>query len=296
MNNGPQYLFNRKWLVAIGQQGQPGNAYDKLRVVFDIDKNLFSSPNKSKIGVYNLTLTQRRGISIANPATGQLGDIVRLDAGYQDLVETLYIGDIARAKSERKGADIITTFECGDSEKQLIYSHFEQSYPPGTTLVRIITDCAKALGVNIGTILGVPTKTYNSGVSFSGSVKGTLDKILAFQALEWSVQNGTLNIIPTTAHLGTEAVLISKETGMIGVPSQGEEFLQFTSLLNPKLVPGALVFLETQTVNGSFKIRRSHFEGDSHGQKWQVECEATPIFAAQSLPANRGLTFGSAVS
>lgn len=294
---GPQYLFNRKWELSFGQQGALGKAYDKLRVVFDIDKNMYSTPNKGKIQVYNLTLTQRQGISIASPTTGgPQGDVLRLDAGYENLVENLYLGDIARAKSERKGSDIITTFECGDFEKQLVYAHFEKSYPPGTSISQIIDDCAKALRVAKGTVLGVPTTKYNSGVSFSGSVKTTLDKVLAFQALEWNVQNNQLNIIPTTAHLGTEAILISKTTGMIGVPSQGEEFVQFTSLLNPRLLPGSLVVLETQTVNGPFKIRRAHFEGDSHGTKWQVECEATPIFAAQTLPANRGLNFGSAVS
>lgn len=292
----PQYLFNRKWAFTIGQPGQVGNVYTQLKTTFDIDKQIISSPNKSKIEVYNLTANQRKNIAISNPATGQIGDIIRLDAGYEGIVETLFIGDIARAKTTRKGPDIVTEFECGDTEKLLVYSHFEQSYPPGVTLVQIIKDCAVALGTNIGSILGVPTKVYNSGVSFSGSVKSILDKLLVEPQLEWSVQNGTLNILPITAHLGQAAVLVSQTTGMIGVPSQGEGFVQFDSLLNPKLVPGALVVLESEVINGSFKLRRAHFEGDSHGQKWQVGCEATPILAAQILPANRGLTFGSSVA
>lgn len=296
--NLPQYLFNRKWGVTLKQVGSTdkGNLYTSLKTVFDIDKSSYSSSNKSKIEIYNLTETQRKGIAISNPQTGQLGDFIRLDAGYQGLLETLYVGDVVRATTERKGADIVTSFELGDSEKQLVYAHFEQSYPPGTTLAQIVIDCIDTLGVDEGIIDGIPDKTYNSGISFSGTVKSVLDKILnqpPLVSLEWSVQNGEINILPLTKTIGTEAFLVSSKTGMIGIPSQGEGFVQFTMLLNPKLIPGTLVLLQTKTINGTFKIRRAHFEGDSHGQKWQVECEATPIFAAQALPASNNNVFGT---
>jgi hypothetical protein len=97
--------------------------------------------------------------------------------------------------------------------------------------------------------------------------------------LEWNVTNGLLNIYPIKQTNGVEAQLISLETGMIGVPSTNNDILQFTSLLNPKLLPGTPISLvsENKSLNGFYKIRKSHFEGDSHDQKWQVTCECIPI-------------------
>lgn len=294
----PENLFIRQWELTFFQPGGGfGTSYDSLRVTFDIDKTSYGTPGKSKIEIYNLTAEQRKNITVSNAATGQTGDIIQLKAGYRDLVGTVFSGNLARAKSERKGSgSIVTILECGDSEYQMTYANMQQSYPPGVTLVQIIKDCAQKLGVGIGTIIGVPTKVYNSGVALSGSIKTILNVVLYSTGLEWSIQNGALNILPINAHLGDEGVLLSGETGLINVTSQGEEFVQFSALLNPRLLPGSYVVLESQNVKGSFKIRRSKFTGDSHGAPWQVECEAVPIVATQSLPANRGLTFGSVVA
>ncbi len=279
-----QYLFNRDWAVTVGVQGETGVKYTKLKTVFDIDKTSFATSNKAKISIYNCSEVSRISFQ-------KKGLIIKLEAGYKGLLETLYLGDVVRVESKRAGPDIITTFECGDAERQLVNAHFEQSYPAGTAYVKILQDLSVALGVNIGTVIGIQNLKFNSGVSMTGSIKHVLDKLLRKTGLEWSVQNNYLQIIPIRSHNGQTAVILTRNTGLIGVPSQKESGIQAIALLNPRLMPGSPIQLISQTINGFFKIRKAHFEGDSHGQKWQVTCEGVRINAEQTFPQNAGSTF-----
>lgn len=297
-----QFLFNRAWAVSIAAPSDTfSKTYDTLRVTFDITKNTLSTSNKSKIEIYNLDVSSRTQFV--------KGSTIRLQAGYQGLVETLFIGNITTVKSSRKGPDIITSFESGDGEKQLINAHFDKSYKPGTTYVQIIQDLAAALSVNIGIVIGVENLVYNSGISLSGSVKSALDKLLLKTGLEWSIQNNSLQVNPVNAHNGDTVIVLAsastkgqqsnptvdqvmqQNTGLIGIPTQANGRTYFTALLNPKLIPGTPVQIISETINGVFKINQAHIEGDSHGDKWQASCESIPIGANQTFPQNQGDTF-----
>ncbi len=279
-----QELFNRAWKVTIGIPGDTGYSFDSLKTVFSIEKTSAESSNKAKIALYGLS-------SISIQTFQKKGLQIRLDAGYTGLVETLYLGDVVRVHTERKNDGILTSFECGDGEKALTLTHFDRSYPEGTKYVTVFQDVAVALGVEIGTVIGIKNQTFNKGFSVSGPCRKILTDLCANQLLEWSVQNGYLQIIPLGSHNGEEAIVLSKQTGLIGVPSQKESGIEFDALLNPRLMPGQAVQLISENISGYFKIRKSTFEGDSHGQKWGPKCEAVAINATQTLPINQGNRF-----
>lgn len=270
-----QYLFDRAWAVTIGLPGEPGFKYTELKTTFEIEKTSASYANKAKIELYNLNDQSRLNFQ-------RKGLQIRLEAGYRGLTEVLYIGDITKTQSARRGPDIVTIFEAGDSEKQLTTAHFNKGYPAGVTFLQIISDLVKALDINQGPILGIPNVKYNQGFTLSGSIKKIMDTLIPNQGLEWSIQNGYLQIIPVTAHNGDEAVFLSKDTGLIGVPSQKDSGVEFTSLLNPKLLPGMPVQIDSTLFKGFYKIKKSNIAGDSHGQKWQITCEGVRINAANA--------------
>lgn len=310
-----QYLFDRAYAVNIGapkqtaalQYGTIGTKPAALRVRFEVEKTIFgASPNHSKIELFNLSVESRSSI--------KKGYLVQLLAGYSTLknksplIGTIFTGNVYTAKSDRNGPEIITTLECLDGGSAITYAVLDKSYGPGTTLVQILTDIATAMSltttsnpaaVSAGVAIGIPEQTFNNGFVCKGPCKDSLDMLLKPQGLEWSVQNGNLNIIPKTAFDGNTAQVVSVETGMIGVPSLNEYFVQFTSLLNPKLVPGALVqiFSENTLLNGFYKIRKAKYTGDSHDNHWQVACEATPMpkGSVQSLSSAQGFDYQTAL-
>jgi len=316
-NPAQKYLFNRTYALLAGAPNQTSALQyanfpyvvngiklpaSGLRVAFDIDKNMCGTPNNSKIEIYNLSIDTRNKI--------QEGWIIQLLAGYQGLMDTIFTGNIAvngGMKTERKGPDVILSIECGDGESAIAQAVFDKNYPPGSSLGQILQDIAGAMslnnitndvGIGAGIAIGIPNITYGRGMVVHGPCNVTLDTLLTPQGLRWSVINGNLNIIPVQSTNGQAAIVVAsgsivdpstgvakfdipKCTGMIGTPSKtgSTGIAKFTSLLNPKIVPGALVQLvcENTTVNGFYKILRAHFTGDSHENKWQVECECTPV-------------------
>lgn len=325
-----QFLFNRAWSIAIGLPGQPGKVYSSsltesiptsqpgiqgssavltadgkpptgLRVVFDIDKNSVGTSNKAHIEVYNFSPESRKNYRV--------GYQVAIKAGYQGAYSNIYIGEIPPGPggciSKRQGSDIVTIFECGSAEQQLVYGHLDKSYPPGTKIAVILQDLCDALAATLGVVIGLQQQVFSNGYVVSGSISKSINTLLKDQGLEWSVNDNVLQIIPVGAHNQEAAVVLSsgflpnqvnlstisneqlqfqgQNTGLIGVPSQGDGFITFIALLNPALQVGRPVLVVSENINGYFKIRRAHFEGDSHGDKWQVTCEAVAIKATQSL-------------
>lgn len=307
-NPSPNQLFRRVWSIALPRADSPtavaSNEFTQLRTRFDIQKNSVGSSNKAKISIFNLSTASRQAI--------KKGSAIRLKAGYNGLFQTLFLGGVVPngIKSAREGADIVTELECGDGEASIVLSTLDKSYPANTSLVEVLQDLAKKMGVDLGIVTGIPRVTFNKGYLVEGKISSNLDVLCKTYGLSWSIQNGGLNIIPVKGYDGQTAEVISSvsgifnnqlvlTTGMIGVPSTDGGFTRFTHLLNPRLVPERVVqlFSENTALNGFYKIKNSHFEGDSHDSKWQVSCECIPFPNVQvTTPNSQGFNFLPAVS
>lgn len=297
-------LFNRRWAVTLTPPGSvQGTRYDALRVSFDIDKRSESASNKAKIEVYNFNAVSR--------GLFRSGTKIQLEAGYgtadgDTIMGIVYNGDIPSgpkgATNVRRGSEICTVFECGTAERNLVYSIFNKAYPPGTPITILVQDLADALAVPVGNVKGLIYKVYNQGVVLSGSVKKSLDYITRGQNLRWSVQSGALQIYPIGKSYQSQAIVLSsgagvvpspvapgseiarraqQNTGLIGVPSKSDKILIFDALMNPALQPGCLVQILSAQVFGFYTVTRAQFQGDSHGDRWQVKCEAIETTASE---------------
>lgn len=305
---GPPSLIGPQLPPANGQAGafQYGTIGPKpapLRVIFDIDRNMYgSSPNHSKVSIYNLSIASRQTIT--------KGFLVQVQAGYASLLGTIFNGNVFITKTDRKGPDIVTEIECLDGGQAITTAVLDKTYPSGTTLAAILQDAATAMSVGAGVALGIPAFVYGRGFLARGACRDTLDRLLKPRGLEWNIQDGNLNIVPLNSPFTSTAILVSsgitvdkntgisnfdikQATGLIGVPSLNVGFMQFTSLLNPRLVPGALIQMQCENIqlNGFYKLRRSHFEGDSHEDKWQINCEAIPVTPGSVAPAAAGFNY-----
>jgi len=295
------------------------------RIVFDIDKVSSGTANKAKFEIYNQSKESRRALTQVSPSLVQ----VKFRAGYTGLpgstplVQTIFIGNISTIANaitfERRESDIVTKIECGEAEVPITFAVFNQSFPAGTSLLSIILSLANALvkassgDIQIGTISGVPSRTSNKGEVCDGSIFNSLNKYTTPFGLQWNVTNGVLNINPISQPVNTQAILLSNQngvsisgqtlgyTGLIGVPSVitmqppdppvGPLYnCNFVSLLNPYIIPQSYVQIFSEMINGStFCVRRAHFEGDTHGEKWQVAGEGiqvealTPVIGNQSI-------------
>lgn len=306
-----QQLFNRQYSLSLGLPKQTaairygniplsaGGIISPLRISFDIERNTVgASQNHSKIELYNLSIESRQKIA--------KGWVLQLNAGYKGMTGTIFTGNVFNAFSTRKSSDVVTTLECFDGGPAISYGVLDKSYGPGTPIFQILQDISNAMnlttdanptGVNAGVVIGLPD--YKIGYSFvaHGSCKDSLDKLLKPFNLNWSVQNSALTIMPDTTASGT-AILVSKHTGMIGVPSYNNGLLKFHNLLNPQLVPNQLIKMisDNSSLNGYYKCFTCKYQGDTHDSKWGIEIDANRVSgSAESFPAATGRDFSTAV-
>jgi hypothetical protein len=256
----------------------------KGRIQFNVDLSTESKSNKAEISLYNISEETRSFLEDDNI-------LVRLKAGYQDNIGEIFFGDIIEngVKTDRNDADIITKLECGDAEKIINRVHIDIGLGPGATNEQLFLLASKQLQLTLGVKKGIKKVTYFNGFTFSGTVKTLLDQLTKQIDLEWNVQAGVLRILPRNETDGQDAVLVTKETGLIGFPTKTKKRVEFRSLLNNKIAIGGAVKLISQQITGLttaksqsvinagvvLKVEKATFEGDSSEGAWEVRVEGS---------------------
>jgi hypothetical protein len=268
-------LFGRAYSVVVAPADVPafgGFDVSGLRCTFRVTKNLRPEPNTAEVQIYNLAESSRRVLETATKLN------LRLEAGYEKTgTAQLFLGQVRHAVTEWDGPDAITTIATGDSEKEIRESRLSLSVGPSVPVPVALTAIARALGVNPGNVdqatallatKGV-ANMFGPGTAISGNAARELTDFCRSAGLEWSVQDGQLQILDANKPLLDKAVLLSSQTGLVGSPSiDGKGIVTAQTLIIPELRPGRLVVLDSRQVKGGYRIEHVEWFGDTHGQDW----------------------------
>ncbi len=271
-------LFDRRATITVGTLQIAASQKPGLRCTFEIEKTLNPKPNKATVSIYNLTESHRAEIEAFDSVP------VQIEAGYKDTTSVLFLGDLRTAGSFRSSHDIVTTIASGDGEKALKTARINASYQKTKPTDALLRDLAKALGVKPGNLdkavlrfrQTLNTSPFSKGTVLSGSAASEMTRVCRSLNLEWSVQDGALQILEygqTAA--GTTAVMCSARTGMIGSPTvDGKGVLSVRMFLNKETFPGRLLVLDAERLKGQFRITDTRHAGDTHGNEWCVDIKA----------------------
>ena len=269
-------LFQRKATLTVDTIQIP----DDLRFVFQVEKTLAPEPNTAEIHVFNLNAAHRAQIEKMKSVP------VKLEAGYKEGTSQLFLGDLRTALTVRDGSDLVTTLASGDGEKAIKGARVNTSFGPNVTADTVLLALAKALGVGLGNVpvaalklrLSGAASMYIGGCAMSGSVARELTDLCDSGDLEWSVQDGNLQIVDRGKALEGTAVLLTSDTGLLGSPRvDSEGALNGTCLLIPDMRPGRLISVLTENVKGFYRLERVQYAGDTQGEEWYITFEAKPV-------------------
>lgn len=248
-----------------------------MRVQFTVEKNLKASANKAELTLYNLWEDSRAGLQV-KPLK------VRVDAGYDGNLERLFIGDLRHSQSKHLGPDWETRLELGDGDRALKHARISKAYKGGTQAKTILADICRSMGVSAPINLDGRRELLNeyaTGVALTGLAHQNLTFLLSALGLEWSIQDGALQILSSNELRAGEPVVISQDTGMVGSPEfgtpdkkGGKPRLTVRMLLYPGLTPGRKIDVRASGVTGVFRIERVVHSGDTHGTDWFSDIEA----------------------
>lgn len=295
------YRFLRHYKLTIGKKGQQEGMVIEppLRIEFDIEKDSESEPNENTIKIYNLAPETRQAIE-------QPDMRCILYAGYEEEADYLLCsGDIASAYSYHEGADWVTELYVLDGLVEIRDTAVSLGYGKGVKSTQIVNDIASKMGVTLVGADSLKSRSWANGFSFYGAAAKALDKVVAGTGLEWSIQNGELQIVNRHGVTKREGYVLAKDSGLIGFPERTREAARskkqdtpnqkkdekfafdrqardgwnVKSLLLPMVNPCDKIKLESVTVTNWFRVEKVKHSGDSHSGDWQTELHLVDLNA-----------------
>lgn len=274
-------LFQRAGVVTVDEieltidPADPGGSLD---VSFDVFRTTKPEPNTADIQIWNMTPENRFLLE-------EQGNVpVQIEAGYKDATSLLFLGIARTVFTVREGADIITTLQSGDGEKEYQRSRINVSIAKGATNQQALDAIVKALAVGDGNAPSLSAKIaaspplYPQGTVLTGSAAQILQRFTESLGLEFSIQNGALQILEAGTPLQGTATELTSETGMVGAPSvDNEGVLSVTALLIPEIFPGRLLKVESEFLSGNFRVESCRYTGSTFDNDWYVDVEAQKL-------------------
>lgn len=280
-----QYL--RKLSLVVGAGGT-GLELGELRVVFQTHKADYETPNHAEIRVYNLAEDTARRIS------GEFTKVV-LQAGYEGNFGLIFGGTIRQARRGREnGVDTFLDLLVSDGDKAYNYAVVNSTLAAGATQA----DMAKAAmapmqehGVTPGYIPDLGGQALPRGVAMYGMARSYLRDTADTTDTSWSIQDGKVQMIPRQGWLPGDALELTAETGLVGMPEQTEQGIKVRCLLNPRLRVGSRIKLNNESIqriksdlrigafqkaprinsDGLYRVLAVEFKGDTRGQDWYAD-------------------------
>lgn len=248
----------------------------ELKVEFSISKSVSSQQNSAEITIYNLAEGNRN-------ALGKELDDIELEAGYMpptggSNVGRLFKGQIRDVKHERRGADIASILSCGDGDRAMRDAFINKTFPAGTPVEDVMEEIYKqfeAQGIDRGEWkFPEGMKEFKRPYTLCGTCKNEANIIGRGKGFYWSLQNETMEIIPTDGYIGG-IVVLSPQSGLVDVPTITDNGVKFKALLNPAIMPNRRVRIISDTLdmngeNGDYRVSEVTFSGDNRQGKFNV--------------------------
>jgi len=284
--------MSRQWLrdgwVQIG-----GTAFKGLHFRFHVTKGLDSEPNKTEIEAYNLSDASRNLIGAVDVTQHPNApkSVVVLYAGYTGDTKLVWMGTARTIDHTKDGADWVTRICGGDGEYNYQSCHSAHSWKAGTRLETVLEVLAADLGLSATNAVNQLRReaitpaisTYRQGYAAHGRTVRELDRVTKAAQIDWSIQDGALQLMAAGMVLKEGARVISAATGMIGSPDHGKpqkegkpSYLRVRCLLDPTIRPGRAIILQSVSVSGNYRCERVVHSGQLDGGDWYSEVDMLP--------------------
>ncbi len=290
---GPE-LRQRYCRVTVGTlalQGQDGTGLD---VKFKIKKTTKPEPNTCDLDIYNLSEAHRKALETSTttskspaspPGTGGVVVPVRIDAGYKNTVAQVWLGELRSAQTNHNGTDQITNLTTGDGDKAVARQRINVSIGPGTTSATAMRTLLSALGIGQGNLpkaLSLLNRSglaqiYSKGAVLKGLAADHMTDLCRSAGLEWSIQEGQLQVTTLGQPLDGQAIRVAEDAGMVESPTVDTKgVLSVTTLMIAGIRPGVKLALDTESIKGGYRVISVEYEGQTFGadSPWYCRIEA----------------------
>jgi len=256
-------LYKRIIQVLIGQEDSTALLIENLFIQIEIKKQISGKPNEGAVQIYNLS--QKTEDQIRDN-----GIRIRVLAGHDGKPILLHDGDIRRVERDRGEVDRITTISLGGNTVKLRQALFNQSYSGQVAVKQIAQDAISSFGIASADIDQIPDDAFLYDFSFTGKTGILLDKILNPLNIQWFEDDNFIRFSARGKAL-EDVVVLNKNSGLIGSPSVTDSGVKFKSVLNGRITLNNRIKIESELVNGVYKVSQILHKGDNREGEFITE-------------------------
>jgi hypothetical protein len=314
-------LWNRQWsLVAFTDSNglelsssalvssAPGGG-TALRMQFQVRADDESTPNTAIIRVYNPN----------NATIAQVKEFKRvaLQAGYQANYGQIFSGTIKQVRWGRENnVDRYMDIYAADGDIGYNFGVINTNFPARATYQDMLKQVAGSMGAEIddhSLSLAATGGVLPRGKTAWGMGKVAMGVIAKNNNCRWSIQNGSLTLIPNDNFLPGPPVVMSSATGMLGSPEATENGITVRCYCNPAISVGGSIKIDNKLINqtlvkeqgmaswqaqyypastsldGLYRVLVIEHTGDTRGNQWETELTCLHIDTSQvNVATNTG--------
>lgn len=253
-----------------------------------------SSTEKTTIQLYNLN---KEALDVLN----QDNCIIRVYAGYQGRIDLAYTGEVVEVHPVQSGQDIVQMIKCTEGASDIKNTKGTVDYDEDMSEADMILDLASRFPATAIRYAGLNTlfeKFTTGGESFSGSLDGMFNKVMARNNLSYSRFNGKISIIPysieqassdflslaaNTYVLPTNTIKSILPKSKNGQKKSSEVKTKEAISVNTFFIPietgqfFTIPFEASAQYEGTYLVDSVRTVLKSHGQEWDVVITGSPI-------------------
>ena len=216
------------------------------------------------------------------------GCFLTLKAGYGNTLPLILSGSVSYTRTQPDGADVMTEIEVVDGLAEIRDTWVSISYAGKVNTKKIIDDVAAQMGVTVTYSYNAEFADIPNGFSFVGQAKFALTKACAVSGLEWSIQNGILQVKKPGDVMSKEVYVLSAETGLLSIPQRvqvsssdsdgtNEIGWDIEFLMNGAIGIGDYVQVQSKYLEGFFRISTLDIDGDNLSGDWKCKARVLEV-------------------
>lgn len=240
-------LYDRKCTLTVANAGANGLDLSALRIKFRVIQSDNQTPNHANIRVFNLSDATAKKVQ-------KEFTLVTLQAGYQaGPFGVLFTGTIKQVRRGRiNPTDTYLDILAADGDQGYNFGTVNTALKAGWTTTDVAAAARKGLNVDAGYTPQPPNAAAVRGKVLYGMARDTVRDLANTQQWAWSIQNGKLQMVPITSYVPGTVVVLTGQTGMIGLPEQTEGGIAAKCLINPNIRIGTLVQINNASIQRAF--------------------------------------------
>ena len=277
-----------------------------LRVSFSVERKIASVADSAVVRIWNLNEESRSMIAQRSLYYDRRDPLryLQIGAGHRgtsaitDTTSVIFNGAIVIAFNERQGPDWVTEIQASAVHGQALLNQINKPWrtTPLANIIRELFGVAGWANVNISpqAAIVIASKVETS-LAVSGSAYQAATTVLKNHGLTFNVDHDGVTVFVSGYPRDPLPLPVNEDTGLIGTPKVTALGADFKTLLDPRIRPGQLVTLKSETLGSSiaanlgseYVIWGAKALGDTHTDDWSSEAEGRitppPSDAASSV-------------